>query len=131
VTAGQDAIDDVLPALAATFNVQYRTATPLDAAASKTYSRPLGQVISRLLDGYNYVIKKDQETIEIVVFSRRGEVTIPFPATKAPPTDPTRSLSRRECGGFLVALAPGHHCPSHSGHLVGKRDGRNLGGPPR
>jgi len=33
--------------------------------------------------------------------------------------------------GFLVALAPGHHCPSHSGHLVGKRDGSNLGGPPR
>src|SRR5258706_9076286 len=25
----------------------------------------------------------------------------------------TRSLSRRECDGFLVALAPGHHCPSH------------------
>jgi hypothetical protein len=44
---------------------------------------------------------------------------------------PTRSLSRRECDGFLVALAPGHHCPSHSGHLVGKRDGSNLGGPPR
>src|SRR6266481_3038254 len=43
----------------------------------------------------------------------------------------TRSLSRRECDGFLVALAPGHHCPSHSGHLVGKRDGSNLGGPPR
>jgi len=45
--------------------------------------------------------------------------------------DPTRSHSRRECDGFLVALAPGHHCPSHSGHLVGKRDGSNLGGPPR
>src|SRR5712675_895120 len=41
---------------------------------------------------------------------------------------PTRSLSRRECDGFLVALAPGHHCPSHSGHLVGKRDGGNFGG---
>src|SRR5258707_14288934 len=44
---------------------------------------------------------------------------------------PRRSLSRRECDGFLVALAPGHHCPSHSGHLVAKRDGSNLGGPPR
>src|SRR6266436_6946194 len=30
-----------------------------------------------------------------------------------------------------ATLAPGHHCPSHSGHLVGKRDGSNLGGPPR
>src|SRR5271170_463237 len=44
---------------------------------------------------------------------------------------PTRSLSRRKCDGFLIALAPGHHCPCHSGNLVGERDGRDLGGPPR
>jgi|SRR6266446_456655 hypothetical protein len=86
VTTGEDAIADVLSAFAATFNVQYRTAIPLDAAANKTYSGSFGQVISRLLDGYNYVIKKDQETIEIVVFGRRGEVAISPPATKAPPT---------------------------------------------
>src|SRR5580704_13735954 len=36
---------------------------------------------------------------------------------------PTRSRSRRERDGFLVSLAPGHHCPCHSGHLVGERDG--------
>ncbi len=82
VTTSQDAIADVLSALAATFNVQYRTAIPLDAAASKSYSGSFGQVISRLLDGYNYVIKKDQETIEIVVFGRRGEVAIPAQPTK-------------------------------------------------
>jgi hypothetical protein len=43
-------------------------------------------VISRLLDGYNYFIKMDQETIEIVIFGRRGEVMIPAPATSVPPT---------------------------------------------
>jgi len=53
----QDAIADVLSALAATFNVQYRTGIPLDAAASKSYAGSFRQVISRLLDGYNYVIK--------------------------------------------------------------------------
>jgi hypothetical protein len=46
-----------------------------------------GQVISRLLDGYDYVIKDDQETIEIVVFGRRGEVPILPPPTKDPPTN--------------------------------------------
>src|SRR5262245_61082007 len=84
VTTGRDAIADVLSAFAATFNIQYRTAIPLDAAANKTYSGSFGQVISRLLDGYNYVIKTDQETIEIVVFGRRGEVAILTPATRAP-----------------------------------------------
>jgi hypothetical protein len=44
---------------------------------------------------------------------------------------PTRSHSRRECDGLLVALAPGHHCPRHSGHLVGERDGSDLCGPAR
>src|SRR5271168_687444 len=43
---------------------------------------------------------------------------------------PTRSLLCRECDRFLVALAPGHHRPCHSGNLVGERDGGDLGGPP-
>ena len=44
---------------------------------------------------------------------------------------PDAILSRRECDGFLVSLAPGHHCPCHSGHLVGERDGGDLCGPAR
>jgi hypothetical protein len=84
VTTSQDAISDVLSAFAATFNLQYRTAIPLDAAANASYSGSFAQVISRLLDGYNYVIKRDRETTEIVVFGKRGEVAIPPPSPKAP-----------------------------------------------
>jgi hypothetical protein len=82
VTTSQDAISDVLSALAAAFNVRYRSTISLDATADAIYSGSLGQVISRLLDGYNYVIKRDQETIEIVVVGRRGEVAIPPPAPR-------------------------------------------------
>ena len=84
VTTGHDAISDVLSAFAVAFNVQYRTAIPLDATAKATYSGSFGQVLSRLLDGYNYVIKTEQETIEIVVFGRHGEIAIPGPAPEAP-----------------------------------------------
>jgi hypothetical protein len=35
--------------------------------------------------------------------------------------------SRRKGGGFLIMLVPSHHGPSHSGELVGERDGGNLG----
>src|SRR5262249_29393874 len=42
-----------------------------------------------------------------------------------------RSRSRRECDGFLVALTPGHHGPRHPCDLVGQRDRRDLGRPPR
>src|SRR5580658_10850920 len=32
-------------------------------------------------------------------------------------------------GWIIVSLAPGHHCPGHSGELVGKRDGSDFGRP--
>jgi hypothetical protein len=85
ITTSEDKIADVLAAVATTFNARYRTAIPLDARANATYSGSFGQVISRLLDGYNYVIKREQDTIEIAVFGTRGEVAIPPPAPKAPP----------------------------------------------
>src|SRR6267154_2074606 len=85
IATDQAAISDVLSAFAATFKVTYRTAIPLDAAADATYAGSFGQVISRLLAGYNYVVKKDGETTEITVFGRRGEVAIPPPAPKAAP----------------------------------------------
>src|SRR3989304_6073975 len=43
---------------------------------------------------------------------------------------PARSRSRRKRDGFLVVLALGHYGPSHSGDLVGERDGSDLGRPP-
>lgn len=84
VTASYDTISDVLGAVAKTFNVQYRTSIPLDAPADATYTGSFGQVISRLLDGYNYVIKRGQETTEIVVFGKRGAVVIVPPKPEAP-----------------------------------------------
>jgi hypothetical protein len=78
VTTSRDTISDVLSALAATFNVRYHTAIPLDAAAGATYSGSFRQVISRLLDGYNYTIKTDDsKTTEIIVFGKRGEASVP------------------------------------------------------
>src|SRR5262245_5275657 len=87
VTTNQDAIADVLSVLAATFNVKYRSAIPLDAAASTTYAGSLRQVISHLLGGYDYVIKTDQETTEIVVFGKSGEVPASPPAAEASPSN--------------------------------------------
>ena len=93
VSTSRDTISDVLSALAATFNVQYRTAIPLDAAAEATYSGSLQQVISRLLDGYNYMVKTDDsKTTEIVVFGTRGKVvTSPKALTDKPEVESVQS----------------------------------------
>src|SRR5262250_2708931 len=78
VSTSRDRVSDVLSALAATFNVQHRTTIPLDAVADATSSGSLRQVISRLLDGYNYMIKTDDsKTTEVIVFGKRGEVVAP------------------------------------------------------
>src|ERR1700692_1596224 len=44
---------------------------------------------------------------------------------------PARSRLSRNRDRFLVSLTPSHHGPDHSRDLVGERDGRNLGRPPR
>lgn len=86
VTTSQDTISDVLSAFATTFNIKHRSSIPLDARANEIYTGSFGQVVARLLDGYNYVIKNDQGVAEIIVFGRRGEVAIPAPTTRAPPS---------------------------------------------
>jgi len=91
VTAEQAAISDVLSAVGASFNARYRTAIPLDAPAGPAYAGSLAQVIARRLDGYNYVVKRDGQGTEVVVFGRRGEIAIPPPARS---TAPAGILSR-------------------------------------
>jgi hypothetical protein len=90
VTTSQDSISDVLSALVAIFKVKYRTEIALDAVAGAAYSGSIRKVISSLLDGYNYVVKSDQERIEIVVFGRRGGA--PIPAPPAPPARPDKGI---------------------------------------
>jgi hypothetical protein len=85
VTADHAAIADVLAAVSRSFNAKYRSAVSLDAPASAAYAGSFAQVLSRLLDGYNYVVKREGPSTEIVVLGRRGEVAIPPPARPAAP----------------------------------------------
>lgn len=77
VTTGQDAVADVLAALATNLGVRYRSSVPLDRAAHAAYTGSLREVVARLLDGYNYVLRRDGESTEIVVFGQRGEAAVP------------------------------------------------------
>jgi hypothetical protein len=75
-TSEEDTISEVLSAFAAAFNVRYRTAISLDATTGNAiYLGSFGQVVSRLLQDYNYVIKRNQEAIEIIIVERRAAVS--------------------------------------------------------
>ncbi len=79
VSTGQDTIADVLSALGVAFKVHYSTAVPLRAAAGPTYSGSVRQVIARLLDGYNYLLKVDQESIDVMVLGVSNQAAMPSP----------------------------------------------------
>jgi hypothetical protein len=76
VSASGDTLSEVLSAFGTLFPVKYRTALPLTGEINGAYSGSFSQVIARLLDGYNYVIKKDQGLAEIIVFGKRGEAMV-------------------------------------------------------
>src|SRR5262249_39422903 len=82
VTTSQDSIGSVLTALGPPFNIQYRSAIDLDAAANPTYAGTIERVIANLLDGFNYIVKRNADRTEIIILGRRGEVAIPPPAPK-------------------------------------------------
>jgi hypothetical protein len=84
ITTNQDSIADVLAALSAAFKIRYRTSIRLDAPTATTYAGSFGQVVARLLDGYNYIVKNDGETAEIVVLGKRGDAPIVAPSSKPP-----------------------------------------------
>jgi hypothetical protein len=77
VTTSGDKLSDVFSAFGNLFRVKYRTAVPLNAEIDGAYSGSFSQVVSRLLNGYNYVIKKDQDLTEVIVFGKSGEVAMP------------------------------------------------------
>src|ERR1700731_158292 len=82
---------DVLAALGPALNVQYRTAVALQTEISGSYAGPFGQVIARLLDGYNYVLRSDRDSIEVQVVGRHGERAVVTPMSPAPPAGPVQS----------------------------------------
>jgi hypothetical protein len=83
-------VSDTLYALGTPFNVRYRTSLPLDGVINGTYTGSLAQVMSRLLEGYNYVVKTERDTIEVVIVGKKGDRAVPI---AQPPAPASRSLA--------------------------------------
>jgi hypothetical protein len=89
LTSSGDALSEILSAFGASFAVKVRSSVPLDEVISGAYAGSLSQVVSRLLQDYNYVIKQDHGVSELIVFGKKGE------AATAPRVPPSKgALSR-------------------------------------
>lgn len=79
----QTSLTGVLAALAAAYPVSYSSAVPLDDLRDGTYAGSLRELIPRLLDGYDYVIKENNATLEVVILGKSGTLAVRAP-TAAP-----------------------------------------------
>jgi hypothetical protein len=84
IEAKQSQISEVLSALGPALNVRYRTAISLDGAIDGTFKGPLRDVLSRVLDGFNYFVKAERDRIEVIVLGKRGEHAVPAALPQAP-----------------------------------------------
>jgi hypothetical protein len=85
MTSSGDALSEILAAFGASFAVKVRSSEPLDETVSGAYAGSLSQVVSLLLQDYNYVIKQDRGLREIIVFGRKGEAVV-APGVSVPPS---------------------------------------------
>jgi len=78
VEVQQTTLAEVLSALES-LNIRYRSSTGLDEVVDGTYAGPLGHVVARLLNGYNYATKQDGSRLDVTIFGKRGEFAVPAP----------------------------------------------------
>jgi hypothetical protein len=84
-----------LSALFAAYRVSYRSFIQLDEERDGTYKGPLRYVISRLLEGYSYVIRQENANIEVIVFNNKGKQPVLGPViTEASHDRPIHQTSR-------------------------------------
>ena len=87
VEASDASIDEVMAALAASFDLRYRRPASLNRRITGIYQGSLQQVIARLLDGHNFIVKTGSDGVEVWVYGAVNSemVLSPRPAELAPP----------------------------------------------
>lgn len=93
VEAQNASIEDLLVALGSSFDVHYQSSTKLEKQLTGTYEGPLQRVLTRILDGYNFIVKTSKGRTEIIVLGPRnapGATGAPLASadSKAGPTPP-------------------------------------------
>jgi hypothetical protein len=117
VVEAQDAtVEDVLVALTDTFNVQFRSAANLDKRLTGTYEGTLSQAVSRILKGYDFLVKSGPSGLEITLLGADKPVAVvgTRPATKsaeAAPATPTRTAMADDAAAPLPVPSSGGPTP--------------------
>jgi hypothetical protein len=76
VEAQNATVQEILIALSDTFEVQFRSAANLDKRLTGTYEGTLQQAVSRVLKGYDFVVKSGRSGLEITLLGAGKPVAV-------------------------------------------------------
>jgi hypothetical protein len=112
--ARQVRIKAVLAALAAALNFSCRFPIALDDVINGTYSGSLRQVLSRVLEGYDYAIRHDSSKLEVIIIGKSGVRGV-VPVATAMLVNPYHPLRERRRAALLGIDQHRTSAPSASG----------------
>jgi hypothetical protein len=92
--AQNSSIAEIFEALGHRFNVNYRSSIELQNHITGNYEGSLRHVMTRILEGYNFVVKTSPSQIEVIVLGKDGLVKSlqPTVATSNPIPEETPSV---------------------------------------
>jgi hypothetical protein len=84
VEATESNVAEVLFALETAFHFRVNTSVALDSSVGGTFTGSLTQVVSRLLEGHNYFIRRQASEIEVTVVGIKGDRAIAVERPRPP-----------------------------------------------
>ena len=105
VRVENDTVRHVLEALGQTVSLHYRSAAPLNKVIGGSFSGSLEQVLSRVLAGYDFVVRYNLRAVELLVVGKSGAAAVPPPSVEDPPQPQTAPTDTDE-DAPNVSLAP-------------------------
>jgi hypothetical protein len=105
VRVENDTVGHVLEALGQNVSLHYRSAAPLNKVIGGSFSGSLAQVLSRVLAGYDFVVRYNMQGVEIFVVGESGAAPTPLRPIEASPRPQTASTVADQ-DAPSISLAP-------------------------
>jgi hypothetical protein len=95
---------EVLDALRAKFNFQYRSDNALDTRMTGTFNGPLRRVTARILDGYDFAASIAPQNINVLILRQHGPNAI-APAVAIAKKSPAPVMTAAQANRYERGLA--------------------------
>jgi len=84
IEARDTPVEEILAALSRAFGMHYHLSAKLNKRVTGTFVGPLPRVVTRILDGYNFILKTDNGNIAVTVVGTPDAAAAAVPASSGP-----------------------------------------------